>query len=218
MSFITFIQFNSGLILEYTLNHISLVLTVLVFSLGLWIFTGLVISRYDRLAGTIISLSNILFCIPSISLFGLLMTVPGLGLGRRTAVLVLVLYAMMPLVRSVYLGIKSVDQSVMEAGKGMGMTRTQILFRIQIPMAWPMVFTGIRVSLVLITGIATMATFIGEKNLGRLIHQGITRGNADMIIAGAIMVSIIALALDFIMGRIEKRIISPGLRYQAGDR
>ncbi len=217
MGFISFIQNNSGLVLEYTLNHISLVLTVLVLSLGLWIITGLIISRHDRLAGAVISLSNILFCIPSISLFGLFMAVPGLGLGRNTAVLVLVIYAMMPLVRSVYLGVKSVDYFVMEAGKGMGMTPSQILFRIQIPMAWPTVFAGIRVSVVLITGIATMATFIGEKTLGRLIHQGITRGNADMIIAGAVIVSLIALLLDYIMGRIEKKVISPGLRYRTND-
>jgi len=215
MNFITFIQNNSGLVLEYTLNHVSLVLTVLVLSLGLWIFTGLIISRYDRVAGTVISLSNILFCIPSVSLFGLFMTVPGLGLGRRTAVLVLVIYAMMPLVRSVYLGVKSVDASVVEAGRGMGMTLSQILFKIRIPMAWPMIFAGIRVSVVLITGIATMATFIGEKNLGRLIHQGITRGDADMIIAGAIIVSLMALVLDYLMGKVQKKVISPGLRFKA---
>ncbi|MCA1743749.1 MAG: ABC transporter permease, partial [Desulfonatronovibrio sp.] len=139
-----------------------------------------------------------------------------LGLGRRTAVLVLMIYAMMPLVRSVYLGVKSVDPWVVEAGKGMGMTKAQILFRIRIPMAWPMIFAGIRVSVVLITGIATMATFIGEKNLGRLIHQGITRGDADMIIAGAVIVSLMALFLDYIMGMIQKKVISPGLRFEAG--
>lgn len=215
MNFIFFIQNNFSLVLEYTLNHVSLVLTVLVISLGLWILTGLVISRYDRVAGTVISLSNIIFCIPSVSLFGLFMAVPGLGLGRRTAVLVLVVYAMMPLVRSVYLGVKSVDASVVEAGKGMGMTLSQVLFKIRIPMAWPMIFAGIRVSVVLITGIATMATFIGEKNLGRLIHQGITRGDADMIIAGAVIVSLMALFLDYLMGKVQKKIVSPGLRFKA---
>ncbi len=217
MKFYSFIFENSALVFEYTLNHISLVLTVLFFALALWITVGLVISRYERLAGTVIGLGNIVFCIPSISLFGFFMTVPWLGLGRRTAALVLVIYAMMPLVRSVYMGIRSVDPSVIDAGKGMGMTGLQVLFKIQIPMAWPMVFAGIRVTVVLITGIATMATFIGEKNLGRLIHQGITRGNADMIIAGAVIVSVIALLMDYLMGRIEKRIISPGLWYHAGE-
>jgi osmoprotectant transport system permease protein len=79
-------------------------------------------------------------------------------------------------------------------------------------MAWPVVFAGIRVTAVMITGMATVATFIGERNLGRLIHHGITRGNEDMIIAGAVVVSVIALMLDFILGKVEKKLTSPGLR------
>lgn len=215
MNFTGFIRDNSGLVLAYTANHISLVIGVLLLSLALWITTGLLISRHARLAGAVIGLGNVVFCIPSISLFGLFMSVPGLGLGRRTATVVLVLYAMMPLIRSVHTGIRSVDAAVVDAGKGMGMTSLQLLLKIQLPMAWPAVFAGIRVTLVLITGIATMATFIGERNLGRLIHQGITRGDADMIVAGALIVSLIALLLDYLMGRIERIIISPGLRFQS---
>jgi len=212
-----FIIKNYSRILEYTGNHFSLVLTVLGFSLVLWISVGLLISKYDRYANSVIGLANILFVIPSISLFGLFVTIPQLGLGRKSAALALILYAMMPLVRNVYRGVKSVDRSVIEAGKGMGMTGTQILFQIQIPMAWPVVFAGIRVAVVMITGMATVATFIGERNLGRLIHHGITRGNADMIIAGAVVVSLIALILDFIMGQIEKKVTSPGLRHSSLD-
>lgn len=218
MNVIGFIRDNASLVLAYTGNHIALVLVVLSLSLALWISTGLLISRHDRLAGAVIGLGNVIFCIPSISLFGLFMSVPGLGLGRRTATLVLVLYAMMPLVRSVHAGIRSVDGAVVDAGKGMGMTGLQLLLKIQVPMAWPAVFAGIRVTAVLITGIATMATFIGERNLGRLIHQGITRGDAEMIIAGALIVSVIALALDYVMGCMERIIISPGLQVQGGER
>lgn len=209
---IRFIINNYSRILEYTVNHFSLVLTVLGFSLVLWITVGLLISKYDRYAGSVIGLANILFVIPSISLFGLFVTIPQLGLGRKSAVLALILYAMMPLVRNVYRGVKSVDQSVLEAGRGMGMSGTEILLQIQIPMAWPVVFAGIRVAVVMITGMATVATFIGERNLGRLIHHGITRGNEDMIIAGAVIVSIISLMLDFIMSQVEKKLTSPGLR------
>lgn len=212
-----FIVNNYSRILEYTGNHFSLVLTVLGFSLVLWITVGLLISKYDRYANSVIGLANILFVIPSISLFGLFVTIPQLGLGRKSAALALILYAMMPLVRNVYRGVKSVDRSVIEAGRGMGMSGTQILFQIQIPMAWPVVFAGIRVAVVMITGMATVATFIGERNLGRLIHHGITRGNADMIIAGAVVVSIIALILDFIMGQVEKKVTSPGLRHSSLD-
>lgn len=214
---INFIISNSSRILEYTVNHFSLVLTVLAFSLLLWISVGLLISKYDRYASSVIGLANLLFVIPSISLFGLFVTIPQLGLGRKSAALALILYAMMPLVRNVYRGIKSVDPSVIEAGRGMGMSGTQILFHIQIPIAFPVVFAGIRVAVVMITGMATIATFIGERNLGRLIHHGITRGNAEMIIAGAVVVSIVALILDFLMGQVEKKLTSPGLRYSSQD-
>ena len=212
---ILFIFNNSSRILEYTVNHLSLVLTVLAFSLVLWISLGLIISKYDRFATSVIGLANILFVIPSISLFGLFVTIPQLGLGRKSAALALILYAMMPLVRNVYRGLKSVDKSVIDAGRGMGMSTTQILYQIQIPMAWPVVFAGIRVAVVMITGMATVATFIGERNIGRLIHHGITRGNAEMIIAGALVVSLIALFLDYLMGLLEKRVTSPGLRHSS---
>ena len=201
-------------IIEYLFNHFSLVLTVMFFALIFWISLGLIISRYDRLAGFTFGLGNVLFCIPSLSLFGLFITIPGLGLGRRSAALALVLYAMMPMVRNVYRGIKSVEPAVIEAGKGMGMTSWNLLREIQIPLAWPIIFAGIRITTVMITGMATVATFIGERNLGRLIHHGIARENADMIIAGAVLVSIIALLLDFILGWIEKRMTSPGLLYR----
>ncbi len=217
ISVFNFIIKNNSRIIEYSGNHFSLVLTVLAFSLVLWISVGLLISKYDRFANSVIGLANILFVIPSVSLFGLFVTIPQLGLGRKSAALALILYAMMPLVRNVYRGVKSVDRSVIEAGRGMGMSATQILFQIQIPMAWPVVFAGIRVTVVMITGMATVATFIGERNLGRLIHHGITRGNADMIIAGAVVVSLIALVLDFIMGKIEKKVTSPGLRHSSQD-
>ncbi len=213
ISAIRFIFNYSELIFEYTKNHFSLVLTVLFFSLILWISLGLIIGRYEKLAGPVISLGNLIFVIPGISLFGLFVTIPLLGLGRRSAALALILYAMMPLVRNVYRGIKSVDNNVIEAGRGMGMSSFEILTKIQIPMAWPIVFAGIRVTVVMITGMATIATFIGERNLGRLIHHGITRGNSDMIIAGALVVSLIALILDYLLGLLQKKLTSPGLAF-----
>ncbi len=214
MSVFSFILHNSSRILEYTANHFALVLTVMALALVLWFSLGVLISRHEKLAGTVLGLSSLLFCIPSISLFGLFMTVPQLGLGRRSAVLALFLYAMMPLVRNVYRGIKSVDPRVVEAGQGMGLSSWQLLWQVQIPMAWPVIFAGIRITVVMITGIATVATFIGERNLGRLIHHGITRSNSDMILAGALIVSAVALTLDILMGALEKKLVSPGLRYQ----
>jgi osmoprotectant transport system permease protein len=217
MNVFTYILNNTERIGEYTYNHFSLVVTVIGFSLVLWISVGLLISKYDRLANSVIGLGNIIFCIPSISLFGLFVTIPPLGLGRRSAALALILYAMMPLVRNVYRGVKSVDPWVIDAGRGMGMSAMQILLKIQIPMAWPVVFAGIRVAVVMTTGMATIATFLGEKNLGRLIHHGLTRDNQNMILAGVVIVSAISLLLDFVMGFIEKKLTSPGLRIRSQD-
>jgi len=210
----TFIVNRWELAIEYTYNHFSLVLTVMVFSLILWISVGLLVSRYERFSSFTFGLGNILFCIPSLSLFGLFITIPMLGLGRTSAALALILYAMMPMVRNVYRGIKSVEWPIIEAGRGMGMTGTQILMQIQVPIALPIIFAGVRVTLVMITGMATVATYIGERNLGRFIEHGIASERADMILAGALLVSVIAVLLDYFMGWIEKKITSPGLRYQ----
>ena len=212
LGFVSFIIRRFDQVLEYSLNHFSLVLTVTIFSLILWISLGLLISRYEKLANTAFGIGNILFVIPSISMFGVFITIPMLGLGRTSATLALILYAMMPMVRNVYRGIKSVEWPIIEAGRGMGMSARQILFQIQIPIAWPVIFAGIRITVVMITGIATVATYIGERNLGRFIHHGIARESADMIIAGAILVSIIAVIMDYVLGKIEHRITSPGLR------
>lgn len=201
-------------IMEYTYNHFSLLLTVAAISLVMWISVGIIINKYEKLSGPVIGLGNLLFCIPSISFYGIFVTIPALGLGRKSAVLALVIYSMMPLVRNVYRGLKSVDRSVLEAGEGMGMNKFQIMSKIQLPIAMPVIFAGIRVTIVMITGIATMATYIGERNLGRLLHHGIARSNAEMIITGAIIVSIIALLLDYIFGKIEQKLTSPGLRYK----
>ncbi len=212
LGFVQFIIRRWDRVIEYTFNHFSLVLTVMFFSLILWISVGLIISRYEKLASTAFGIGNILFVIPSISVFGIFITIPMLGLGRTSAALALILYAMMPMVRNVYRGIKSVEWPIIDAARGMGMSARQILFQIQIPIAWPIIFAGIRVTVVMITGIATVATFIGERNLGRFIHHGIARESADMIIAGAVIVSVIAILLDYGLGKIEYKITSPGLR------
>lgn len=209
---IVYLTNNFETVMEYTYNHILLVAIVVVLSLILWISLGVIISKYEKLSSPVIGLSNILFCVPSISFFGIFITIPQLGLSRISAVLALVIYAMMPLVRNVYRGIKSVDQNILEAGKGMGMTNSQILFQIQLPLAWPVIFAGIRITVVIITGIATMATFIGERNLGRLIHHGLTRSDDQMILTGAILVSIISIVLDYLLGLLEYKFTSPGLR------
>lgn len=203
---------NTERIATYAQVHFHVVLIVVAISLVLWIPVGIIITRNERLAQISLSIANLFMCIPSLALFSIFVTIPFLGLGIKSAATALVMYAMLPLLRNVYKGVKSVDKSVLEAGKGMGMSSWRIFWEIELPLALPVIFAGIRITVVLTTGMTTVATFIGVQSLGRLIQHGITRSNYDMILVGAIIVAVISLALDFILGKIEKRLISPGLR------
>jgi len=184
----------------------------IVVSLLLWVPVGVLITRNEKWANRVLGLANTFFCIPSLSLFAVMVTIPFLGLGRRSALVALVLYSMMPLVRNVYQGVKVVDKSVIESARGMGMSSWRILWEIQFPLALPVIFAGFRVTVVMSTGIAAIATYIGERNLGRLISEGLTRFNIEMIVVGALLIALIAIVLDTILGALEKLLVPRGVR------
>ena len=209
---IDFFNKNTKTIMEYSGNHLSLVLWALGISLLIWVPTGLLLTRSDKWAARVLALANTIFCIPSLAMFAILVTIPMFGLGRKSALLALVLYAMMPLIRSVYDGVKNVDQSVIEAARGMGMSTGRILREILVPLGMPVIFAGFRIMVVMATGIAAIATYIGERNLGRFIQEGLVRSNTPMMVMGALIISLIAIGLDTILGMIEKRIVPKGLR------
>lgn len=211
MSTIRYFIKNSDKILKYTIDHIELISTAMLLALIIWISLGIIIRNQERLAGGLIGIASIIMSIPSISIYGILVTVPGFGLSRRSAVFALVLYAMLPIVRNVYIALNEVDKSIIEAARGMGMPERQILWKVQLPLAFPVIFAGIRVALVMMVGIATLAVYIGERNLGRLIQQGITRTHMDMVLTGAILVATLAIIVDAVMAIIQKKLISPGL-------
>lgn len=186
----------------------------MVIALVVWVPTGIFISQRRSLAPKIMSLANVLYCIPSLSLFVVFVTIPGLGIGRKSAVLALVLYAMMPMVRNVYQGLIGVDRNVIEAAKGMGMNRWQIIKEILIPLAMPVMFAGFRVTMVMTASIATIAVYTGEKNLGRFIINGLGRANVQMIVVGGVAVCILTVLLDAVLAQLEKVVIPKGLRVQ----
>ena len=212
LDYLRFLQDNPRLLAEYGQNHFSLVFWTVAIALALWVPLGIVIARDEKWAGRVLGVANTIFCVPSLALFSVLVTIPFLGLGRRSALLALVLYAMMPLVRNVYQGIKSVDKSVIEAARGMGMNPWQILREIQLPLAAPVIFAGFRITVVMTTGIAAIATYIGERNLGRLISEGLTRFNVEMLVVGALLIALIAIILDAVLGGLEKKMVPRGLK------
>jgi osmoprotectant transport system permease protein len=216
LNYLKYIQHNFPIILDYASTHFSLVLWAVAISLLLWVPVGVLITRNEKWANRVLGIANTIFCIPSLSLFAVMVTIPFLGLGRRSALIALVLYAMMPLVRNVYQGVKAVDKSVIEAARGMGMNSWRILREIQLPLATPVIFAGFRITVVMTTGIAAIATYIGERNLGRLIAEGLTRYNVEMIVVGALLIAFIAIALDSLLGELEKKVVPRGLRIRRG--
>lgn len=209
---VNFLSHNSKTIMEYTGNHFTLVLTAVVISLVIWVPVGLLLTKSDKWAARILAVANTIFCIPSLSMFAILVTIPSFGLGRKSALFALVLYAMMPLVRNVYDGVKNVDRNVIEAARGMGMSSGKIMREILVPLGMPIIFVGFRITVVMTTGIAAIATYIGERNLGRFISDGLVRSNTPMMVTGAVIISLIAIGLDTILAVIEKRVVPRGLR------
>jgi osmoprotectant transport system permease protein len=194
-------------ILLHTGEHLVLVAIAMVVAICIGIPLGILITRQPKLAGPILGLANAIQSIPSLAIFGFLISVPFLGgIGKMPAIVALTLYALLPLIRNTYIGINSVDPAIREAGRGMGMTDKQLLFQVEIPLALGVILAGIRVATVISVGIATIAAAIGGGGLGVFIFRGISTVNNQLILAGAIPAAFIALGADFALGWIEKRL------------
>ena len=190
-------------------EHLVLVAIAITISISIGIPLGILITRQTKLAAPILGLANAIQTIPSLAIFGFLISVPFLGgSGKVPAIVALTLYAFLPLIRNTYIGINGVDPAIKEAGKGMGMTDWQLLLQVEIPLASGVILAGIRVATVISVGIATIAAAIGGGGLGVFIFRGISTVNNELILAGAIPAAIIALVADLGLGLLEKRLIT----------
>ncbi|NCC77965.1 MAG: ABC transporter permease, partial [Clostridia bacterium] len=185
-------------ILELTLEHLLLVLIAMAISIVLGVSIGVLITRSRILANLVLGLASIMMTIPSLALFSLLL--PILGIGTAPAIVGLVAYTQLPIIRNVYVGITTIDPAIIEAARGMGLTDRKILLRIQIPLAIPASMIGIRTAVVMGIGIGAIASYIGAGGLGTYIFQGISRTNDNMVIIGAILISLIAILADKYLG------------------
>jgi len=207
-NFIETIISRSDLVTEAFFQHIYLSFMALAIGITIALPVGILVARYRRFAEPIIGVTAILQTIPSLALFGLL--VPIIGIGSKTALIALVIYALLPIVRNTYAGLTGVDESIIDAGRGMGMTPNQILKKIEFPIALPVIMAGIRTATVLTVGIATLATFVGAGGLGDVIYRGLQSYNNALVLAGAIPVALLAIAFDFILKRVEKKVTPKG--------
>ena len=218
MDLIGFIQQNMDQTLALGLEHLYLVFLSLGIAMVTGIPTGIAITKNDALAKKVLDFANVLMTIPSIALFGIMLPILapyGLGLGKVPAVVALVLYSELPIIRNTYVAIKNVDPNLVDAGKGIGLNRWQLLKEVEIPIAVPVILAGLRTAAVMNIGIAAIAAYIGAGGLGVLIQQGISRSYEEMIITGALGVSILAIAVDSSMALIERRLTSKGLKIEA---
>jgi osmoprotectant transport system permease protein len=207
MSPIQFFLRHHQEILQATLEHIWLVGLTMIFAIAIGVPLGVLVTRKPWLSRPILGGANIAETIPSLALFGFLLPVPWLG-GRadRLAIAALTLYALLPIIRNTSAGITGVDRAVREAARGMGMTDRQILFQVELPLSFSTMLAGIRIATVLTIGIATIAAAVGAGGLGEFIFRGLAMVNDQLILAGAIPAALLALAADFVLGVLERRL------------
>ncbi len=194
-------------IVDLTLEHLTLVLTAMVIAIAIGVPLGILLTRRARLRRPVLGITNILQTIPSLALFGFLIPIPLIGgIGPRTAIVALVAYALLPILRNTLTGILGVDGAIRESAVAMGMTGSQILRQVELPLAARTILAGIRVATVTTVGTATIAAAIGGGGLGVFIFRGVASVDSVQILAGAIPAAVIALISDGGLGWIERKL------------
>lgn len=207
MSFLDYVANHWRELLLHSSEHIYLVAISVTIATALGVPLGILLTRRARYRGPVLGGANVLQTIPSLAILGFLIPVPLIGgLGVRPALVALVAYALLPIIRNTYEGIRGIDPAVTEAGRAMGMTERQLLRQVELPLALGVIMGGIRLATVIGIGIATIAAFIGAGGLGVFIFQGISMVDNDVILAGAVPAALLALAADRALGAAERRL------------
>jgi osmoprotectant transport system permease protein len=194
-------------ILHATLDHLTLVVIAMAIAIAIAVPLGMLIVQHPRLRTIALGIASIFQTIPSLALFGFLIPIPFIGgIGRRTAIVALVLYALLPILRNTYVGLTSIDRAILEAAEAMGMTTTQILLRVRFPLALSIILAGIRTATVITIGVATIAAAIGAGGLGTFIFRGVAMVSDAVILAGAIPAALLAILADLLLSQLERRL------------
>lgn len=213
---LAFLQENQAELLEKTWEHISISLLSLLAAIIVAVPLGIVLTKSDKLAKIVLSITSVLQTVPSLAI--LAMMIPFFGIGTVPAVIALFLYVLLPILNNTYLGIQSVNKDAREAGRAMGMTQNQLLRMVELPLAVPVIMSGIRLSAVYAISWATLASYIGAGGLGDFIFNGLNLYQPKLIIAGAVVVTLLALVTDFVLVYIEKITTPRGLVVSKGEK
>ena len=209
-SFINFVIERKTEITDLLVQHIQLTVFSILMSIIIAIPLAIFIVRYRKFSTPVIGFTNIVQSIPSLALLGFL--IPVVGIGSKPAIIMVVMYSLLPIVKSTYTGLTNISPSLIEASDGMGLTQTQVLLKVRFPLAMPIIMSGVRVSSVTAVGLMTIAAFIGAGGLGYLVFSGVSTVNNNMILAGAIPACLLAVVLDFILGKVENIVVPEGIR------
>jgi osmoprotectant transport system permease protein len=208
---------NSSFLTQYgseittlTIEHLWLTGAAMLFATAIAVPGGICLTRSPRWAKLVIGVANVLQTIPSLALFGFLLPLPWLGdRAARIAILALTAYALLPILRNTYAGIRGIDSSVIEVARALGLTDRQRLFKVELPLAAPFILAGLRTATVTCIGIATIAAAVGAGGLGELIFRGVASVDNRLVLAGAIPAALLALAADAALGLLERRLKVP---------
>jgi osmoprotectant transport system permease protein len=202
-----FLSEHRAEIFSATLEHVELVLIAMTAAILIGVPLGMLIVRRAKLRALALGVAGIFQTIPSLALFGFLIPIPFIGgIGQRTAIVALTLYALLPILRNTYVGLTEIDPAVLESAEAMGMTQGQILFRVRFPLGLAVILAGVRTATIITIGVATIAAAIGAGGLGTFIFRGVALVNDSLLLAGAIPAALLAILADFLLGRLEKRL------------
>jgi osmoprotectant transport system permease protein len=204
---LTFLAHNRHQLVQATLEHFWLVAISMAIAILIGVPLGIFLTRRPRWKSIVLGTNNVIQTIPSLALFGLLLPLPWFGVrAERLAIAALALYAILPIVQNTYAGIAGIDTSLRDAAVGLGLTPGQLLWMLELPLAVPVIFAGIRVATVITVGLATIAAAIGAGGLGEFIFRGLAMVDNNVILAGAIPAALMALAADLILGAIQRQL------------
>lgn len=201
---------NSGMLLNKTLEHLYISIMALILAMIVAIPLGILLSKKEKLSKVSLTIAGILQTIPTLAILALM--IPLFGVGKVTAIIALFIYILLPILNNTIVGVQNIDRNIVEAGRSMGMTNFQLMKDIELPLALPMVLSGIRLSSVYVISWAALASYVGAGGLGDLIFNGLALYEPEMIIVGTILVTLLALIVDLILAQIEKWIIPKGLK------
>jgi len=215
MDVINYIFSNWSLIASRTGQHVAIVGVAVGLAILTGVPIGIAISQNRRAAEAVLYVASVVITIPSIALFGIMIPVLSLvghGIGYLPAVIAVLLYSQLPIIRNTYTAISNLDPALREAGRGMGLTRLQRLREVELPVALPVIMSGVRVAVVMNIGVTAIAAYIGAGGLGVFISRGISQTDPRQLITGALAVSVLAIIADVVLLGVQRLLTSPGLR------